>query len=181
MSQKILIINITKERLHYYEFVKPIEDIIKKENMDYVVKNYKELNETDLINYDKIIITGTSLKDNDYLRHIKNFNWIKNCSKPVLGICGGMQVIGIVFKGRLKKKTEIGYFYERFKKDFLGVSGVCEVYHLHNNYTSFNNDFLNYSDNKIPQAIKHRLMNIYGVLFHPEVRQKEIIKNFLYL
>ncbi|HII85303.1 TPA: hypothetical protein HA273_01700 [Candidatus Bathyarchaeota archaeon] len=32
---------------------------------------------------------------------------------------------------------------------------------------------------KCVQAIKHKSKNIYGVLFHPEVRNQEIIRRFV--
>jgi anthranilate/para-aminobenzoate synthase component II len=35
------------------------------------------------------------------------------------------------------------------------------------------------SDKEIVQAVKHQTKEIYGVLFHPEVRQKEMIANFV--
>jgi GMP synthase (glutamine-hydrolysing) len=34
---------------------------------------------------------------------------------------------------------------------------------------------------KCIQAIKHKQKNIYGVLFHPEVRNQEIIQRFIKL
>ena len=94
----ILIINICKENLHYYEFVKPIEDILIKNNLKYFVKHYNEMVENDLENVDKVIICGTSLKDNNFLKDIDKFYWIKTIRKPVYGICGGMQIIGLIFK-----------------------------------------------------------------------------------
>ncbi|MBI2004350.1 hypothetical protein HYS72_02700 [Candidatus Pacearchaeota archaeon] len=65
----ILIINICKEKLHYFEFVKPIEDILRKENIEYQTIYYKKLTDKELLNkkLEKIIICGTSLKDNEYL------------------------------------------------------------------------------------------------------------------
>ena len=57
-----LIINICKEPLHYYEFVKPIEDIVKEKAIHY--KDVKDISKEDYI-----IICGTSLRDNDYLKH----------------------------------------------------------------------------------------------------------------
>ena len=97
-----------------------------------------------------------------------------------MGICGGMQIIGLVFGGRLKKKTEIGFYYEDFKKEFLGLFREQEVYHLHNYYIDFYKlkEFEIYSENKVIQAVKHWDKEIYGVLFHPEVRQKSLIRNF---
>ncbi|MCJ7423113.1 hypothetical protein MUP01_02450, partial [Candidatus Bathyarchaeota archaeon] len=35
--------------------------------------------------------------------------------------------------------------------------------------------------NNCVQAIKHRERNIYGVLFHPEVRNRKIIEQFIFL
>ena len=37
----------------------------------------------------------------------------------------------------MSKKTEIGYFNENFEKEFLGIKGKQQVYHLHNNYVDF--------------------------------------------
>lgn len=178
MKENLLIINICKEKLHYFEFVKPIEDILKKNNIKYLTKHYKDLKEKDLKDSSKIIICGTSLYDNEFMKDIDKFGWIKEIKKPVLGICGGMQVIGIIFEGKIKKKTEIGFFNENFTSRFLGLEGENEVYHLHNNYIDFPDSFIKFTDNKISQAVKHKEKEIYGVLFHPEVRNKEVILEF---
>ncbi len=170
-----LIINICREKLHYLEFVKPIEDILKSKNIKFKTLNYKEIKETP--DYEKIIICGTSLKDKEYLN--ANFSWIRDTNKSVLGICAGMQIIGIEFKGKLKTKKEIGFFKETFKEEFLGLKGENEVYHLHNNYVELSNDFKIFSKNTLTQAVKHKTKEIYGVLFHPEVRNKELILNFV--
>ena len=173
----ILLINICKEKLHYHEFVKPIEDILLRNNIKFFTKKYEGLKEEDLKNAEKTIICGTSLKDNKFLKNLKYFKWIKNYEKPILGICAGMQIIGLIYEGKLKKKTEIGFYKEVFN-DLLGLKGEEEVYHLHNNYVEFTQDFEEYTQSKINQAVKHTTKNIYGVLFHPEVRQKKLIKNF---
>jgi len=177
----ILVINICKEKLHYLEFVKPIEDTIKKTGIKFNTKHYISINSKDLKNADKIIICGTSLKDNCFIEDIKRFEWIRNYDKPVLGICGGMQIIGSVFLAKIGKKTEIGLFKEKFIGDFLGINAGSEeeVYHLHNFFIELPKGFLKLTDSKIPQAIKHKEKLIYGTLFHPEVRQKKIIEEFL--
>jgi GMP synthase (glutamine-hydrolysing) len=120
------------------------------------------------------------LKDNDFLSNIERFKWILECEKPILGICGGMQVIGMIFGGKVKKEQEIGFSKENFYKNFLGLFGEKEVYHLHNYYVDFsNNDFKIFAGGSVSQAVKHHEKEIYGVLFHPEVRQKDMIRNFL--
>lgn len=181
--KNVLIINICKEKLGFYEFVKPIGDILKFNDVKYFTKHHNEVNKKDLDKASHVIICGTSLFDNEFIEYINNFNWIINFDKPVLGICGGMQIIGLIYSGKLKKFTEIGYYKENFSKNFLGLVGEKEVYHIHNNYVDFYGlkEFEVFSENKISQAIKHRNKEIYGVLFHPEVRQKEMIRNFVKL
>ena len=73
----ILIVNICSEKLHYYEFVKPIEDILKNKDIKFFTKPYKKITEKDLKKADKIIICGTSLRDNEFLKNFNKFKWIK--------------------------------------------------------------------------------------------------------
>jgi anthranilate/para-aminobenzoate synthase component II len=177
----ILVVNICKEKLHYFEFVKPIEDILKTNNIKYFTCNYKDIKDKELKKADKIIICGTSLYDNEFINNIDKFKWILDFSKPILGICGGMQIIGLVYNGCLLTESEVGFYSENIRKEFLGLFGKCEVYHLHNNFVDFTilKEFEVFSTNgKISQAIKHKEKEIYGTLFHPEVRNKEMIVNF---
>jgi len=173
----ILLINVCKERLHFFEFVKPIKKILSGKEI--LAKHYSKINEGDLRKADKIIICGTSLKDNEFVKDIKKFEWIKNYKKPILGICAGMQIISLVYGAKIKNETEIGFYEENFVREFLGILSKKEVYHLHNNYTTLPQDFESFIKNEIPQAIKHKTREIYGVLFHPEVRNEKMITNFV--
>lgn len=177
----ILIINTCKEKLHFYEFVKPVGDILIKNDIKGFIRHYTCVTKKDIEKADKIIICGTSLKDNDVFKNIKKFSWLKDYNKPVLGICAGMQILGLVFGSELKKEKEIGFYNEEFKNNFLGLQNIEEVYHLHNFYITVPEGFSAFANSKIPQAIKHKTKPIYGVLFHPEVRNKEMIKSFLKL
>ena len=179
----ILIINICKEKLHYYEFVKPVLDVFKGDGKRCFVRNYVDLSEDDFDKAKKIIICGTSLKDDWFIKDFHKFDWLQDINKPVLGVCGGMQIIGLVFGGVLKEEIEIGFYTEVFKKEFLGLKDEVEVYHLHKNYVDFNHlgEFEVFDKGKLSQAVKHKKKDIYGVLFHPEVRQKELFLNFLNL
>jgi GMP synthase (glutamine-hydrolysing) len=171
----ILLIKTNKEKLHDLEFVKPISDLVNNNQ----IIHYSKLTPSDLEKAERVIICGTSLKDNEYMEYRKFFGWLKEFSKPVLGICAGAQVIGLIFGGKLKKYPEIGLIKIKFNKEFLGVSGEKEIYELHNNYIKLTNEFEILGKNKISQAFKHKKKKIYGCLFHPEVRNKSIIENFL--
>jgi|APSaa5957512622_1039677.scaffolds.fasta_scaffold182025_1 anthranilate/para-aminobenzoate synthase component II len=177
----ILIINICKEKLHYSEFVKPVKDIVISVGRRCFVRNYLDLNEDDLKKASKVIICGTSLFDNEFIKNFHKFDWLHDFEGDVLGICSGMQIIGLVFGGVLKFGTEIGFYKERFRKEFLSLNDEVEVYHLHNNYVDFNHlgEFEVFDNGKISQAVKHKNKDIYGVLFHPEVRQNGMIEEFV--
>ncbi len=175
----ILIIQICKEKLHYYEFVKPIEDILIQNKFDFQTFYYKDLSEKSILKYEKIIISGTSLKDNDYFEHIDYFYWIHKFNKSILGICAGMQILGLQYDGFLTKHKEVGLTNIIFNKEFLCLKNNQEVYELHNFYVE-SKDFETYAySNNCIQAIKHRKKPFYGVLFHPEVRNKKLIKSFI--
>lgn len=172
----ILIINLNKYPLHYYEFVKPITDLITKKHK---VINYKNLRNKDLKQANKIILTGTSLKNYEYLKHPKKFNWIKNINKPILGICAGTQIIGKIYNSKLIKNIEIGPTIIKKTNNHPFFNNIKQAYNLHNLSITQPKEFKTYlkSKNTI-QAIKHKTKEIYAVLFHPEVLNKELIVNF---
>ena len=171
----ILLVNICKEPLHLREFVYPVGNILIKNNIRGFIRKYDCLTKKDLDKASKIIICGTSLKDNEFLEHIDKFNWIKSCNKPILGICGGMHILHSVYGGKKQNNKIIGNKRVNFNKPFLGVKGEKEVYNLHQYYYK-SDQFESFGE---AQASKHKTKPFYGTLFHPEVRNKEIIENFV--
>ena len=169
----ILLININRYKLHDLEFIKPITDLLEK----YSVVHYKNLKKSDIDSAEKIIIAGTSLKDDEYLKDLEKFSWIKSCKKPLLGICSGMQILALLNGAKLKKAKEIGQTNVKIlKKDFL-IHNIEKVYSLHQFSTTLPKEFeLLVRSSKSIQAIKKD--NHYGLMFHPEVFNKELIKGF---
>lgn len=174
----LLVVNVCSESLHYHEFVSPVLNILGRMGEDYFVCDYDKVNSNDLERADKVVICGTSLHDNEYLEKISLFSWIKNFGKPILGICAGSQIIQIIFDGELKKIKEIGQIDVFFDKIFLGMSGSRKVYSLHQNVVVSDDFFVYGKSDLCPHAMKHRDRDIYGVLFHPEVYNHEVIENF---
>jgi len=184
----ILIINICKEEMHYFEFVKPIEDILIRAETPFITKKYSEVTKKDLDSCHRIIITGTSLKDNSYAsaKELFKFNFLKTFDKPILAICGGMQLLCMINGCKLVKGQEIGLKNINFNSEYLGANGSREVYELHNFAVKDDavlkknfNIYSRSSETKFVQAVKHKHLRHYGVLFHPETRNKDMIVNFL--
>ena len=167
----ILLVNTCKEELSEMEFVRPVALLVK----NHVIKHYSRIKKGDIAAADKIIITGTALKDFDYLEG--NFDWLKNYDKPVLGICAGMQILAQTFDLPLEEDTQIGPQKVEVIKENKLCEGEFNAYFLHTKTTSGFETLAN-SKGK-PCVIKHPEKEIYGIIFHPEVMNEQIIKNFL--
>ncbi len=177
----IVDMNCRKDSLGYDEFVLPIASVIK-DFEETVVKHYSDVNYEGANDCSRIVLSGTALKDEGYLGNIADFEWIRQSDKPILGICAGMQTIGLVFGSSLEKCLEIGMTSIRTTKENSLFSSTFKAYELHK-YSikpSMEFDVLAESENCI-QAMKHRERDIYGVLFHPEVRNKKTIEQFVFL
>ncbi|MCA9459977.1 MAG: hypothetical protein KC550_05510 [Nanoarchaeota archaeon] len=179
----ILIIDLTplNNPLFKNEFVKPIENILIENNLKYTIIHYRKLKPNDINNFTKIIISGTGLKDEEYLNYINNFSWIKNTKKNILGICAGSQIIATQFNAKITKNCEIGIFKAKIIKNspIIFNENLNEIYCLHNNSFSINENFEIIAKTKTTQIFKIKNKNIFGTLFHPEIKNKNIILNFL--
>jgi GMP synthase (glutamine-hydrolysing) len=178
----ILLISVCSEPLHYFEFVKPVEKILTENKIKFVSKDYTKVTNDEILDADKIIICGTSLKDNAFLKNLSHFDWIKRYNKPVLGICAGMQIIALKCGAKLIQKEEIGLIDVNFNEEFFGLREKARVYSLHNNAVSSSslNEFDIIARSKdCVEAIKHKTRPLYGVLFHAEARNTEVIENFV--
>ena len=177
----IVDMNFKKDSLGFYEFVLPIVAVVKSHE-DYIVRHFSEISQEETDNSGRIILSGTALKDDESLKHVEDFDWIKKCGTPILGICAGMHTIGLVFNSRLRECLEIGMKEIRTIKENPLFSSTFKAYELHNYsiHTSREFDVLARAE-KCVQAVKLRGRDVYGVLFHPEVRNQEIIERFILL
>ncbi len=175
----IVDMNSSNNPFGFPEFVLPIVTIIEElEKCD--VRHYLKVNEKSLNGYDKIVLSGSALKDTVTFDQTTRFKWLKDCIKPVLGICAGMQTIGLVFGGHVEKCCEIGMTEIETSKANLFFSSKFKAYSLHNYALVPSAKFEVLAEStKCVQAIKHKQKDIYGVLFHPEVRNKEVMQKFI--
>tara|TARA_B100000686_G_scaffold341310_1_gene418507 strand:- start:4815 stop:5354 length:540 start_codon:yes stop_codon:yes gene_type:complete len=174
-----LIISTCTEKLSEREFVSPIANIVSPDKCQ--ILHYKQCNKDIISEFDKILICGTSLQDNNYQKDLKMFrSFLLECEKPILGICSGMQITAMIFGDKITENTEIGMVDVRTLEPNNLCAGEFQAYTLHNysvnTLESFN--VLARSENSI-QVFKHITKQIFGVSFHPEVRNHGIIENFL--
>jgi len=180
---KALVVDMCKEKLHSHEFVRPLRALLEEEGLSYQVVSYRDFGAVSLKGYRFILLSGTALADFDYLSYLSSFDSLKNFNGNVLGICAGMQVLCLVFGGVARKGVEIGLLKRTFPLSFLGLKGAEEVYFLHQQYVDVKevSAFEQYTHGNITFAVSHKEKNFFGVLFHPEVRNKLAIKEFLRL
>lgn len=170
-----------KDSLSRYEFVFPIADTIKKAGTPYEMLHFTEIAEDELEAYDGIILCGTALKDNTYAERIETFSWLTQYDRPVLGICAGMQVVSAVFGGVIVPRPSIGLEKIEIATDtpLLGEPRQIEGYHLHNYGVTLPDEFILVAGtSEVVEAFKHRERSIYGIIFHPEVRNRWILERF---
>lgn len=172
----ILIIDLCykENSLSYDEFVKPVEKIVKN---NYTIKHFTKITKNDIKSSDKIILCGNALMDFEFIKKIKNFEWIKDYNNPILGICAGAEIISLVFKGKLRKNIIIGIKKIKIKSNRLTDKKELEAYELHSYSLQPSKDFEKLSENN--EILKHKEREIYCLMFHPEVRNEEIIRNFI--
>jgi GMP synthase (glutamine-hydrolysing) len=170
----ILILDLCSESLSHDEFVLPIAAIVKKEGFNYTIHHYTDVTIAMLAKASHIILCGTAIKDDTYLADINLFDWLQTIEKPVFGICAGMQMIGLQFGAELQDATEIGM------TKITGTLAIDQGYSLHRHCITLPEGFEELARSKeCIQAIQHEKKPLLGLLFHPEVANKELIMDFL--
>lgn len=113
--------------------------------------------------------------DVDYNLDLYEFNLLKefvNLKKPVLGICRGIQLINVFFKGTLcqdikNHKGDNGDIYH----DIIVNNREIQVNSYHHQAIKKLGDGLLITAKALDgtiEAIRHKTLPVYGVQFHPE-------------
>jgi GMP synthase-like glutamine amidotransferase len=182
-SIMILLIDLCYEEdsLSKYEFVLPIKSTLNHVGAECDIVHYTKISNDVLKDCEKIILCGTALKDNIFITRSEAFHWVGNVVKPILGICAGMQAIGLIFGSHIISNPAIGLKEIDIvnETDLLGEPRQIEAYHLHNYGVTLpmGFDLVAGTPSNI-EAFKHRTRRIYGIIFHPEVRNKWILERF---
>jgi GMP synthase-like glutamine amidotransferase len=144
------------------------------------VKSYLALTDAEGLKlYDIIILSGSQRKlaDPEVLNNYTNEAGIlKSINKPVLGICFGHQLIGIAFGENIVTMDKIidGYYMVRRISDDKIFDGLGERFLVRESHeeqienTPFDFLLLADSPNCPIEVMKHSILPIYGLQFHPE-------------
>lgn len=170
------------DSLSLTEFVYPIAAIVRETGGEAEIRHYTDMG-TDLpFDADAVILCGTALKDYGYFNRLERFCWLSDASVPVLGICAGMQVLSKVYGGRTESVCEIGTTEVKVIQSDELFSGKdrFQAYELHSLACTVPPGFntLAISDLCV-QAIRHCDKAVYGVMFHPEVRNEWVVERFI--
>ncbi len=139
-----------------------------------------------------LILSGGPLSVNDFQEEIDEYHKLLDLEVPVLGICFGHQLIGKLINCEIRHGGgEFGRTLVRVVKDdplLYGWNKEEYVWMSHNDCLIDLNEraeVLSISEKGYIAAFRVKNALIYGVQFHPEVREtvkgKELLENFLKL
>jgi len=177
----ILVVDVCSDKLSRFEFVKPVEEIVREAEMDFLTERFMSVTDSDVRRIEKTIICGTALKDFEYLNNIDKFEWIRDTHKPILGICAGMQILARLFDGNLINSTRIGrYKVKTLLRNSLSPEDEFYSYFLNSKAVELSEEFEVLGESgDLSCMMKHKRERFYGCLFHPEVLNPQIITNFV--
>lgn len=166
----ILILNCGSSKTRY------IEDTIDEFD-DYKTIPILDFQPDDLISVDGVIITGAPIlvTEQDISNYLEKLHWIKNTTIPVLGICFGHQLIGILFgafASRMKEDRdwqlidviEESLLFDKLPSEFEMMEDHCETISIPAGFK-----LTAASDACVNEAMEHKELPVFGVQFHPEI------------
>jgi GMP synthase (glutamine-hydrolysing) len=156
----------------------------------YDVVSMNELMGENLLTYKAIIISGAPilLTEVDTREYLQKFDFIHYYKNPVLGICFGHQILGLLHGAQIQKGTEIREPQLITQTDssilFNGIKGDVEMMQDHCEEITVPSDFKQIARSSTceNEAMQHKVKPMFGVQFHPEVSGrlgKQLLKNFV--
>jgi GMP synthase (glutamine-hydrolysing) len=166
------------------EFVGPVARIVERAGEAWREVHFSQAGSADLTGIRGIILCGTALQDNLFSEQAALSGPLSGAGLPVLGICAGMQALCLAFGGSIRPACEIGMIKVRtvVQDPLLGSPGEFEAFELHSFACEPPRAWIvtAVSDECI-QAVRHPDRPIFGVMFHPEVRNDQVVERFCVL
>lgn len=183
----ILVVDLTDPRVPVLtsEFVSPVLAQVQKTGIRVSVIRIEDISgiSNDVA---MIIICGTALADTWYT-HGSLPPFLDTWTRPVLGICAGMQMLLLRDGGGIIPSLEIGM--TEIRSTVRGMTDpltsgkeVFSGYTLHQMTSSVPESWIILAESVSgPQIVRSLRLPRYGILFHPEVRNEWLFERFFRL
>ncbi len=183
MEPKILVIDCGSSKTPYIsQIVDEYMDVATCKLLDFTPEDLKDIH--------GVIISGAPIliTEVDPSKYLKKMEWIKETTLPVLGICFGHQLIGLLFGASASRMREdrdwqtVEAFedcilFNRLPDEIEMMEDHCETISIPNNF-----QLIASSDVCINEVMQHEERPLFGVQFHPEVSGNHgniLIENFV--
>lgn len=183
MKSSILIVDCGSSKTP--EIGKALEEL----NIDHVLVKWNKLKASKAEDHLGVIISGAPvlLTETDPSPYLAAFNFLLEYRNPVLGICFGHQIMGMLHGSTISKQKE--------KRDFEAIEIIesstlfnyirkpFEMMQDHTEEITLPEGFKLLASSKSckVEAMQHRIKPLFGVQFHPEVSKRkglQLLKNF---
>lgn len=183
MRSSILIIDCGSKK------VSEIQNQLEAIHIKYKTVKWDNVDKENLDKYPGIIISGapvllTEVNPEPYL---KALNFVLTYENPVLGICFGHQILGLLHGSEVKLCKEDRSWQDiNIEQSSTLFNYIRKPYRMiedHIEEVALPNDFKLLATSKKckNEAMQHKIKPLFGVQFHPEVSERgglQLLKNF---
>lgn len=166
-----------------------ISEMVSSLGHENKIFKWDETDGIDLEEADGIILSGspTYLTEVSHEPYHKRYGFIRDTDKPVLGICFGHQVLGILHGAQIYRGQEIegNLDISILKNDpvFAGLTNPVTMAEDHTEGITLPEGFVHLAASSMypNEGMRHPSKHLYSVQFHPEVsgeNGKVFLRNF---
>lgn len=179
----ILIVNTAQDK-KYLQYARSIESLLAE--CKPLVIHYSDIKTAeDIVEYGGVILSGQPVADRSHTAAgvKEDYPWVQDVQVPMIGFCGGHQIIALSYGAHLikNKEAEPKGFYSAYVRGYyinkpifahmqFGRSNSLVVYNKHRDSVTLPEGFelLASTDLCNNAMMKHATKQIYGTQFHPD-------------